>query len=68
MSERVAGVEFVGPIPEDLQKITTFSAAIPVGARSPVDVQRLIDYLSSPEVAADIVSTGLTPVVLDYNG
>ena len=61
----IVGVVYVGAIPKELQKITTFSAAVPVNAKNPKDAGKLIDYLSSRKVASDIVSNGLVPVVLE---
>ena len=61
----IEGVEYVGPIPKELQKITTFSAAIPANANNPIDARMLINYLSSHKVASDIASKGLLPVVLE---
>ena len=59
----IEGVDYVGAIPEQVQKITTFSAGITVRALNPEGAERLIDFLSSPEVASTIAATGLTPVV-----
>jgi len=61
----IVGAEYVGPIPKDLQKITTFSAAIPVNANNPEGARKLIDYLSSRKVTSDIASKGLVPVILE---
>lgn len=61
----IAGVDYVGPIPHELQEVTTFSAGILTQAASPRDAQALIDYLSSVNVASAIGETGLEPVVLD---
>lgn len=61
----IKGATFVGPIPDELQKVTTFSAGILVNAANPLDASRLLDYLSSEELAADIEASGLSPVVLE---
>ncbi|MCH8247983.1 MAG: substrate-binding domain-containing protein [Proteobacteria bacterium] len=58
----IEGIDYVGPIPKDVQKVTTFSAGITMRAENSADAQRLIDFLSSPEVADTIASTGLEPV------
>jgi hypothetical protein len=58
-------VELVGPLPPELQKVTTFSTGIPRRAANPEDAKRLIDFLSSRSVAKTIESTGLIPVVLE---
>ena len=56
------GVILVGPIPEELQEVTTFSAAVPVNAVNREGARRLLEYLSSEAVAAQIEATGLEPV------
>ena len=61
----VDGVEYVGPIPEELQKVTTFSTGLLVDSRNPEDAQRLIEYLSSTELASQIAATGLLPVAAE---
>ncbi|MCP3907627.1 MAG: ABC transporter substrate-binding protein [Oceanicoccus sp.] len=63
----IEGVDYVGQIPAELQKTTTFSAAITKRALNKSDAKRLLDYLSSRQVAPIIVSTGLKPVVLESN-
>ncbi|UCF23345.1 MAG: substrate-binding domain-containing protein [Ralstonia sp.] len=55
----VQGATFVGTIPESLQSVTRFAAGVPVGAQHPKEAKALLDYLASPEVQADVKSTGL---------
>jgi len=62
---RVEGATLVGPIPAEFQRVTTFSAGITTQTRNIGDAQRLIDYLSSADVAETITATGLEPVVLE---
>ena len=57
----VEGAEFVGPIPNELQLTTTFSAAIPVNAEDREAARLLIDFLASREAAEVIAGTGMTP-------
>ena len=59
----IEGAKYVGPIPSEYQKVTTFSAGITAGSKNVADAQRLVDYFSSAEVAATIAETGLEPVV-----
>ena len=59
----IEGIDYVGPIPKEVQKVTTFSAGITTRAENPTDAQALIDFLSSAAVADTISSTGLEPVV-----
>jgi molybdate transport system substrate-binding protein len=57
----VAGVDFVGKIPEPLQKVTVFAAGIPVNAAHPQAARALIHYLSSPEAAPAVAQSGMEP-------
>jgi len=43
----VAGIDIVGPFPEALQRITAFSAGIPINARRPDDARALLRLLAS---------------------
>jgi molybdate transport system substrate-binding protein len=62
---QVKGATLVGPIPPEFQRVTTFSAGISTHTGNVGDAQRLIDYLSSADVAETIAGTGLEPVVLE---
>ncbi len=57
----IEGIDYVGTIPEELQKVTTFSAGIATDARNPDGARALIGFLSSPEVYAAIREAGLEP-------
>ncbi len=61
----IEGVDYVGPIPEEMQKVTTFGAGILTRAQNPGEAEALLEYLSSMEVASTIAQTGLQPVVLE---
>jgi len=50
----VAGIDFVGPLPADIQEITVFAAGIPASASHPDAARALIEFLTSP-VAAPII-------------
>ena len=58
----IEGAAYVGPIPDEYQRVTTFSAGITTDAENPGGAQRLIDFLASPEAAPTIAETGLEPV------
>jgi molybdate transport system substrate-binding protein len=55
----VPGVELVGPLPQELQKITTFSAGVATGAKEPEAGRALIRFLTSARAAAAIEKSGL---------
>ena len=42
----VAGIEIVGPLPEALQKITTFSAGVLVAAKEPDAARALVKFVA----------------------
>lgn len=58
----VGGVEVVGPLPDAVQKITVFSAAVTANAQSPDAGKALIDFLASTDAAPTIRKTGLEPL------
>ena len=55
----VAGVDYVGRIPNELQLIQTFSAAIVAGSTQRESAQKLIQYLSSPKAIDPIKNSGM---------
>jgi molybdate transport system substrate-binding protein len=58
----IAGIDIVGPLPEDLQKITVFSAGIASVSKEPDAGKALIKFLASPEARAELVKSGLEPI------
>ena len=58
----VAGIDIVGPLPEEVQKISVFAAGVFRAARNPDDAKTLIAYLADPRLARVVSSTGLEPV------
>jgi molybdate transport system substrate-binding protein len=59
---RAPGLEFLGPIPEELQLIQTFSAAVVRGSKELEASRGLIAFLASGRAAAAIRSNGMEPV------
>ena len=59
----ISGIELVGMLPPQLQKITIFSAGVVVGAKEPDTARALIAFLASPAAAAAISESGMEPVV-----
>jgi molybdate transport system substrate-binding protein len=57
----VAGIEFVGELPEEAQQVTPFSGGIVAGTKVHSAAKALLEYLSSAESAPLIRKTGLTP-------
>jgi molybdate transport system substrate-binding protein len=58
----VAGIDIVGPLPDDLQKITVFSAGIATVSKEPDAGRALIKFLASPAARDTIVKSGLDPI------
>ncbi|MEH2532111.1 ABC-type molybdate transport system substrate-binding protein [Bradyrhizobium sp. AZCC 1614] len=58
----VEGIEIVGPLPDELQKITVFSAGIATVSKEPEAGRALIKFLASPAARPEIVKSGLDPI------
>jgi molybdate transport system substrate-binding protein len=58
----VPGVDYLGPLPPEIQRVTVASAAIPLSGKSRNAAQALLQFLASAEAAAVIKATGLEPV------
>jgi molybdate transport system substrate-binding protein len=58
----VKGIDIVGPLPPELQKVTIFSAGVVAGSKQPEAAKALIAFLSSPEAAGAITRSGMDPV------
>jgi molybdate transport system substrate-binding protein len=53
------GIDFIGPIPADVQKITVFSSAVPTGAKAQLEAKALQKFLTAPAAAPTIKKHGL---------
>jgi molybdate transport system substrate-binding protein len=58
----VAGIDIVGPLPDELQKITVFSAGIATVSKEPDAGKALIKFLVSPAARDTLVKSGLDPI------
>jgi molybdate transport system substrate-binding protein len=58
----VPGIDYVGPLPSEVQKVTVFSAGVAVGARQPDAARALIKFLASRAAGPAIKKSGLEPV------
>lgn len=59
----VEGIDIVGPLPEALQQITIFSAGIATVSKEPDAGKALIKFLASPAARAELVKSGMNPIV-----
>jgi molybdate transport system substrate-binding protein len=57
----IQGIDYVGPLPAEVQRTTVFSAGISSTARQPEAAKQLIRYFTSPQAAPAIVKSGLEP-------
>ena len=57
----VKGIDIIGLIPQEVQLITPFSAAVVAKSKVPNEAKALLMFLSSPENAHVIEETGLEP-------
>ena len=58
----VAGIRYVGEIPEADQQVTPYAAGVVRVSKEPALAQAFLAYLKSPQAAQLIQTTGLTPV------
>jgi molybdate transport system substrate-binding protein len=58
----VQGIDIVGPLPDELQKITVFSAGIATGSKEPEAGKALIKFLGSSAARDEIVKSGMDPI------
>jgi len=58
----IPGIELVGPLPADAQKVTIFAAGIATGAKHPDAGAELIKFLASPVAVPAITRSGLQPM------
>jgi molybdate transport system substrate-binding protein len=56
----VAGIDIVGPLPAELQKITTFSAGLLTGAKDPDTAKALVKYVAAESLPL-LKGKGLEP-------
>jgi molybdate transport system substrate-binding protein len=59
----VPGIDYVGPLPPEVQRVTTFSAGVGVNAKSPDAARAFIAFLASRAAVEVITKTGLEPMV-----
>ena len=57
----VKGIDYLGPLPAEIQNITTYSAALAPGARSPEAAKALVKHLTAPDAAPVMRKAALEP-------
>lgn len=58
----VKGVDIVGTLPAEVQRVTVFAAGIPTTSEHPAEARAIIAWLASPAAHAVIKKSGLTPI------
>ena len=58
----VQGIDIIGQLPSELQKVTVFSAGIASVSKEPDAGKALIKFLASPAAGAAIVKSGIEPI------
>ncbi len=56
-----AGVDYVGPLPADVQRFTTFSSGIIAGAKEADAARALVKFITAPAAAAAFKKRGMEP-------
>jgi len=56
-----AGIDYVGPLPGNLQRMTMFSTGIHAGAKQPEAAKALVKFITAPSAASVIRKHGLEP-------
>jgi molybdate transport system substrate-binding protein len=56
-----AGVDYVGPLPADVQQFTMFSSGIIVGAKDADGAKALVKFITAPAAAAAFKKRGMEP-------
>jgi len=58
----IDGIDYVGPLPDAVQLVSTFSAGIAVGGKSPVAARELVAFLSSVALGPVVERYGLDQI------
>ena len=57
----VAGIDYLGPLPADVQHFTIFSSGLHIGAKEPEAAKALINFIKAPAAAPIIKKSGMEP-------
>jgi molybdate transport system substrate-binding protein len=58
----IPGIDYVGPLPAEVQCVTVFSSGLQVGAAQPDAAKALVAFLTTPAAAAVMKKHGLETV------
>ena len=57
----IRGIQYLGPLPADIQHFTVFAAGRHIGSKQPDAAKALIDYIKAPTAAPIIRKSGMEP-------
>ena len=57
----VKGIDYLGPLPADIQNVTTYSAGLHTTSRAPEAAKALVKFLTAPEAGPIIKKSGMEP-------
>ena len=57
----IAGIDYIGPLPPDIQHITVFSGGIHTGAKQPEAAKALVKFITAPAAVPVIKKKGMEP-------
>jgi molybdate transport system substrate-binding protein len=58
----IQGIDYIGPLPPEVQRPTVFSTGVTAGAKEPEAARALIKFLASPAAIPAITKSGMEPV------
>ena len=58
----IQGIDYVGPLPPEVQRVSVFSAGVAAGAKHSDAARAFIRFLASPDAARAIAKSGLEPI------
>lgn len=58
----ITGIDYVGPLPAEVQRITSFSAGVTTTSKNPAGARALIAIFHTPEGARTMTKYGLEPI------
>jgi len=62
----VAGVDYVGPLPPEVQRVSIIYAGVGAASTNPAAAKSFIDFLATPESSKVIRKTALEPVTAEH--
>ena len=62
----VAGIDIVGDLPAEVQRVTAFAAAVVASSEHKEEAQRFLQFLSAPQNAGAIRDAGLVPAAAGH--